>query len=104
MYMVPHIKPAPSAAAMPNAALPGGPPADGPVVAYARTQAPTTIASEPPSTLTSCARPALRSSLNRSHPQNSPTRLLVFHNGKAMESPTLRIANTVRVLATAHNI
>ncbi len=48
--------------------------------------------------------PEPRSSLKSSQPQKRPTRLLVFHSGKAMDRPTLRTAKMVSVLATAHNI
>src|SRR5437879_9990955 len=52
-----------------------------------------------------CALPILsapRSSLNSSQPQNSPTRLLVFHSGNAMESPTLRIDRKSTRLNSSH--
>src|ERR1017187_7832645 len=62
------------------------------------------MAAAPPNTLVHPFTPEPRSSLNSSQPQKRPTRLLVFHSGKAMESPTLRIANTVKVLATAQSI
>src|ERR1035441_9813493 len=62
------------------------------------------MAADPPNTLAHPFTPEPRSSLNSSQPQKRPTRLLVFHSGKATESPTLRIANTVKVLATAQSI
>src|ERR1700681_4430747 len=105
MYIVPQSRPAPSAAQMPSVAAPCGPDCDWcDVVAYARTHAPTTIAAAPPSTLAHWLAPAPRSSLKSSQPHNSPTRLLVFHNGNAIERPTLRMAKTVSVLATAQSI
>ncbi len=58
----------------------------------------------PPSTLIHCCEPASRSSLNSSQPQKSPTRLFTFHSGKAIDSPTLRMAKTVSVLATAQSM
>src|ERR1019366_2022456 len=104
MYMVPHSRPAPSAARIPSAAVPCGPPPVWRVVAYANKHAPDTIPAAPPSTFSHCFAPEFLSSLNSNQPQNKPTRLLVFHRGKAMERPTLRMANTVSVLATAHNM
>ena len=62
------------------------------------------MAAAPPSTFIQSFVAEPRSSLNSSQPQNSPTRLLVFHSGKAMERPTSRMAKTVSVLATAHNM
>src|ERR1017187_1206415 len=101
--MVPHRTPAPSAARMPSVALPDVS-EDWCEVAYAITHAPTTMAAAPPNTFDHPFTPDPRNSLNSSQPQKRPTRLLVFHSGKAMESPTLRIANTVKVLATAQSI
>src|SRR5579884_1721342 len=60
-----------------------------------------TIATAPINTLATVDRLAPRSSPNRSHPQKIPTSELAFHNGKAIAKPTSRIANTVKVLATA---
>ncbi len=101
--MVPQRSPAPSAAAMPIMALRVAPP-DWCAVAYAVRQAPATMAVAPPSTLAHCRGPASRSSRNRSHPQNRPTRLFVFQRGKATDRPTSRMANTVSVFATAQII
>ena len=100
--MVPSRTPAPSAAMMPTAARPGA--ALDCVVAKASTAAPPTMAHAPPITLAQSRTREPRSSLNSRHPQKSPTRLLVFHSGKAMARPTLRTAKMVSVLATAHNI
>ena len=60
------------------------------------------MANAPPRTFIDWRAPAPRNSLNKNHPQNKPTRLLMFHNGKATESPTSRMAKTVSVFATAH--
>src|SRR6266853_1579589 len=103
MYMVPQSKPAPNAARMPLAARGATLATCCDVVAYAKRQAPLTIASPPPNTLLHCPALAPRSSLNSSHPQNNPIRPLVFHKGNAIESPTSRMAKTVSVLATAHS-
>ena len=62
------------------------------------------MANAPPSTFAHPLKPEPRSSLKSSQPQNKPTRLLMFHSGKAMARPTLRTAKMVSVLATAHNI
>lgn len=64
---------------------------------------PVTIAAAPPSTFAQLAAEAPRSSWNSAHPQKMPTRVFVFHRGKAMARPTSRIAKIVSVLATAHN-
>ena len=63
----------------------------------------TTIASAPRSTFAIFLRSACLSSPNKRRPHKIPTRELVFQRGKAIVRPTSRIANTVRVLATAHN-
>src|ERR1035437_8659375 len=62
------------------------------------------MANAPPNTFDHSLMPEPRSSLKSSQPQKRPTRLLVFHSGKAMASPTLRTPPLVSVLATAHNI
>ena len=62
------------------------------------------MANAPPKTFTHSLAPEPRNSLKSSQPQKRPTRLLVFHSGKAMDRPTLRTAKMVSVLATAHNI
>ena len=62
------------------------------------------MAKAPPNTFAHPLMPEPRSSLKSSQPQNRPTRLLVFHSGKAMARPTLRTAKMVSVLATAHSI
>src|ERR1035437_3981136 len=102
MYMVPSRTPAPSAAMMPTAALPGV--SEWLAVATARIAAPPTMAVAPPNTFDHPIKPEPRSSLKSSHPQKRPTRELVFQSGKAMARPTLRTAKMVSVLATAHNI
>src|ERR1035438_3031494 len=61
------------------------------------------MAAAPPNTLVHPFTPEPRSSLNSSQPQKRPTRLLVFHSGKAMESPTLRIANTLKAYQAKYN-
>ncbi len=73
-------------------------------MAKARTAAPPTMANAPPSTFAHSFKPAPRSSLKSSQPQKRPTRLLVFHSGKAMARPTLRTAKMVSVLPTAQSI
>ena len=60
-----------------------------------------TIATAPATTLPILRPLAPLSSPNKVLAQNSPTRALAFHKGKATVSPTSRIANTVSVLATA---
>ena len=87
---------------MPTAALPGV--SEWLAVATARIDAPPTMAKAPPRTFDHSLMPEPRSSLNSSHPQKRPTRLLVFQSGKAMARPTLRTAKMVRVLPTAHSI
>ena len=47
------------------------------------------------------SRPA--SSRKSTRPHSRPKRELAFHSGKAMASPTSRMAKTVSVLATAHS-
>ena len=69
--------------------------------AYASSEAPANISTAPPSTVSHRRAPALRSSLNSVTPQKMPMRLFMFHSGKAMLSPTSRMAKMVRVLATA---
>src|SRR5208337_4375901 len=103
MYMVPNIAPAPSAAMMPVAALPGVP-AFCCAVATASTAAPDTIANAPPTTLAQSLAPDPRSSLKSRQPHARPTRLFMFHNGNAMARPTFRTPKTVSVLPTAHSI
>src|SRR5215470_7637576 len=70
--------------------------------AIASSAAPTHITSAPPRTPSHRCQPALRNSLKNRKPQKMPSRLLEFHSGKAMLSPTSRIAKMVSVLATAH--
>src|ERR1700684_133936 len=103
MYIVPSSTPAPSAAIMPMAALPGVP-AFCCAVATANPPAPNTIAPAPPITFTQSFVREPCSSLNSRQPQKSPTRLFVFHSGNAIARPTLRTAKIVSVLATAHSI
>src|SRR3954471_526291 len=99
MYIVPHNAPAISAAATPRiASFAGTWAAD----AAASTVPPTNISSAPPITPSQRRRSAPRSSPKNRTPQMIPSRLLLFHNGKAMLSPTSRTAKIVRVLATAH--
>src|ERR1017187_6266037 len=102
MYMVPNMAPAPSAAMMPTATLPGA--SEWLAVATARIDAPPTMANAPPNTFDHSLIPEPRSSLKSSQPQNRPTRLFVFHSGKAMARPTLRTAKMVSVLPTAQSI
>src|SRR5262249_41757091 len=101
IYIVPHSKPAPSAAATPvaDAFIASCVCQD---VAYDNMHAPMTMAEAPPRTFSQCPAPASRNSPKRSQPHTRPTMLLVFHRGKAIDSPIRRIAKTVSVLATAH--
>src|SRR5215469_15745940 len=101
--MVPSSTPALSAATMPMEALPEKPEARS-AVATASTAAPKMMAAAPPSTLAQSRALEPRNSLKSRHPHIRPTRLFVFQSGKAIERPTLRTANMVRVLATAHSI
>ena len=100
---MPKSMPAPSAATMPLIALPD-PPAGWRAVAKARMVAPKTIAAAPPSTFAQSRAREPRNSLKSTQPQRTPTKLLVFHRGNAMASPTLRTAKMVSVLATAQSI
>src|SRR5205085_5223160 len=61
-------------------------------------------ASAPRTTLATFLALAPLSSPNNNQPQKMPTSELEFQSGKAMASPTSRMANTVSVFATAHNI
>src|SRR5215472_806454 len=99
MYIVPQRAPALSAANNPRSAWPAGACVE---EASASITAPTNITKAPPSTPTQRRNPAFRSSLKSSDPQIIPSRLLELHSGNAMLRPISRIANTVRVLATAH--
>src|SRR5689334_5487969 len=99
MYIVPHNTPAESAATTPRAASRDGTwDAD----AIANTVAPANISSAPPITPNQRRESAPRSSLKNTIPQMIPSRLLLFHSGKAMLKPTSRTAKIVSVLATAH--
>src|SRR5579875_2712013 len=100
-YMVPHMRPAPSAAMTPEMAR-AADVAD-PVCTEAAESmtALTTMAMAPPRTLAQLLALAPFSSWKKNQPQNRPTRVLVFQRGKAMERPTSRMAKTVNVLATA---
>src|SRR5260221_8070485 len=100
MEIAPTIPPPPGAAIIPIEAVPGE--LELLAVATARMDAPPTIAHAPPSTFDHPLKPEPRNSLNSSQPQKSPTRLLVFHSGKAIARPTLRTAKMVSVLPTAH--
>src|SRR5580658_5385818 len=102
MYMVPNIKPAPSAAKMPVRACCDAPPRS--AVAIASTVAPTTIAPAPPSTCAQSRVREPRSSLKSRQPHSRPTSEFVFQRGKAMERPTSRTAKMVSVLPTAQSI
>src|SRR5437762_1147845 len=99
MYIVPHNAPAASAAATPRiASFAGTCAAD----AAASAVPPANINSAPPSTPSQRRQSAPRSSWKNGTPQRIPSRLLLFHNGNAMLSPTSRTAKIVSVLATAH--
>src|ERR1017187_6209441 len=63
-----------------------------------------TIASAPSTTLATFALLAPFNSPKRRRPHRMPTREFVFHKGNAIVKPTSRMAKTVRVLATAHNM
>src|SRR6516165_6240164 len=60
------------------------------------------MALAPPTTLDQFFSPAPRNSRKKNQPQNTPTRLLMFQRGKAIDKPTSRTAKTVKVLPTAH--
>ena len=99
MYIVPHSAPAASAAATPRIASFAGTCATD---AAARAVPPANINTAPPRTPSQRRQSAPRSSWKKTTPQKIPSRLLLFHNGKAMLRPTSRTAKIVRVLATAH--
>src|SRR6516164_3918310 len=100
MYIVPNIRPAPTAAAIPATARGGDEEASWDD-AYPRRTAPNRMALAPPTTFAQLAGPAPRSSRKKNQPQKTPTKLFTFHKGKAMESPTSRTAKIVRVFPTA---
>ena len=60
-----------------------------------------TMAKAPMTTLATFFASACFSSPNRRRPHRMPISEFVFHRGNAMVSPTSRMANTVRVFATA---
>src|SRR5580700_300372 len=98
MYIVPQSTPAPRAAHTPFSECAED---DCDADAIANTAAPTHITEAPPRTPAQRRHPACRSSLKKRNPQKIPSRLFEFHSGKAMLSPTSRIAKIVSVLATA---
>src|ERR1035437_7775213 len=103
MYMVPQHKAAPAAARMPLAARPVWAPPSWRVAKPSITAA-ATMANAPTTTLATFLPLAPLSSPNSTRPHRMPTSELAFHSGKAMVSPTSRMAKTVSVLATAHSI
>src|SRR5262249_25843866 len=98
MYIVPHRTPAQSAAMTPRFHWLKPLWVED---ALANKAAPANIRVAPPSTLSQRIALASRSSSKRRYPQKIPSRLFVFHKGKAMLKPTSRIAKMVNVLATA---
>jgi hypothetical protein len=84
----------------PRAALPDAACAED---ATASAVAPPNISSAPPITPAQRRQSASRSSWKSTTPQKIPSRLLLFHSGNAIVSPTSRIAKIVSVLATAHS-
>src|SRR6266700_2468722 len=102
MYMEPQSRLAPAAARMPFRAWLWEPVWC--MVLKPSITAAATMAREPSSTLATLAAPAPFNSPKRRRPQRMPTSELVFQSGKAMARPTSRIAKTVSVLATAHNM
>src|SRR4051812_43933662 len=103
MYMVPQSRLAPAAARMPPKACWACAPPPW-MVLKPSMMAAATIARAPRTTLAMLRALAPLSSPNNNQPQKMPTSELVFQSGKAMARPTSRMANTVSVLATAHNM
>src|SRR5216684_2844503 len=100
-YIVPHIRLAPNAAAIPrNECCPIEPPW---IVLKPNITAAITIAIAPTTTLPTFFPLAPSNSRNSTRPQKSPISAFAFHMGNATASPTSRIAKTVSVFATAHN-